>query len=119
MTTIKVDTAVRDRLAALAREHGRTLGQEVAALVDQAERLAEQPEPRPSLWAEFEEDYERLQADSQAWDSYLGQFEPNSRRPEARIDVAEDPAVYPVRRAAYLGGPLPRRETSVVSSPAA
>jgi PemK-like, MazF-like toxin of type II toxin-antitoxin system len=36
-TTISLDTTVRDRLAALARRHGRPLGEELAVLLHYAE----------------------------------------------------------------------------------
>ena len=39
-TTISVSGDVRDRLARLARQHGRSLGEEIAALVDAAEAAA-------------------------------------------------------------------------------
>ena len=38
MTTLKLDDSVRDRLRTLAHRHGRTMGEEVAALVSQAEQ---------------------------------------------------------------------------------
>jgi hypothetical protein len=39
-TTISVTGDVRDRLARLARRHGRSLGEEIAALVEAAEAAA-------------------------------------------------------------------------------
>jgi macrodomain Ter protein organizer (MatP/YcbG family) len=36
-TTIKLDSEVRDRLAKLAAEHGRTLGEQIAALLEERE----------------------------------------------------------------------------------
>ncbi len=37
VTTIRVDKAVRDRLAALADAHGRSLGDELASILDDLE----------------------------------------------------------------------------------
>lgn len=63
MTTIRVDATVRDRLAALADAHGRTLGAELAAILDDLEwdaieagyqRLAEQPSDLSAYLAEAE-----------------------------------------------------------------
>lgn len=49
-TTIRVDRAIRDRLAALAGAHGRSLGDELAALLDDL------------AWQDIEEGYRRLGA---------------------------------------------------------
>ncbi len=38
MTTMKVDSTIRDRVAVLARRHGLTHSQELARLLDRAER---------------------------------------------------------------------------------
>lgn len=37
--TIKVDASVRDRLRVVARRHGRTLGQQLAVMLDGQDRL--------------------------------------------------------------------------------
>jgi hypothetical protein len=54
MTTIRVDKATRDRLAELAEAHGRSLGAEVEALLDDL------------AWLEIEDGYRRLAADGAA-----------------------------------------------------
>jgi macrodomain Ter protein organizer (MatP/YcbG family) len=38
VTTLKIEESVRDRLRALAQRYGRTMGEQVAAMVDQAEQ---------------------------------------------------------------------------------
>lgn len=38
-TTIKVDSEVRDRLACLAAENGRSLGEQIAALLEEREMV--------------------------------------------------------------------------------
>ncbi|MEV4137040.1 hypothetical protein AB0J72_33325 [Dactylosporangium sp. NPDC049742] len=59
-TTIKVDSAVRDRLAVLARERGTTMG---ALLADATEVLE-----RQTFFARAQEQLERLrQEDPAAW----------------------------------------------------
>ena len=50
MTTIRVDQAVRDRLAALAKAHGRSLGAELTAILDDLQ------------WQAIEAGYRRLAA---------------------------------------------------------
>ena len=66
-TTIKVDSAVRDRLARVARARGITMG----ALLDvESRRLAAE-----QRWAEIEAAYERLQREDPAgWADYLGEL---------------------------------------------
>lgn len=49
-TTISVDVKTRDRLAALANRHHRPLGEELAALLDEAERR--------DFWAEVSAGYQ-------------------------------------------------------------
>ena len=51
MTTIRVETEVRDRLAARARAHGRSLGAELSAMLDDV------------MWQGIEDGYRRLAAD--------------------------------------------------------
>ena len=63
MTTMKVPVDVRDRLMALARDHDRTLGAELRALVNDAEER--------EWWSEAKQAAARLQADSEQWDDYL------------------------------------------------
>ena len=66
-TTIKVDSAIRDRLAHLARARGTTMG---TLLSDVVERLeAEQ------RWSEIEAAYVRMQReDPGGWAEYLGEL---------------------------------------------
>jgi plasmid stability protein len=61
MTTIRVDAEVRDRLAAQAEAHGRSLGAELRAILDEMmwqgieagyRRLATQPEEMAAYQAE-------------------------------------------------------------------
>ncbi|MDG4826893.1 hypothetical protein O7635_34030 [Asanoa sp. WMMD1127] len=60
-TTIKVDSSVRDRLAALARERGITMG---ALLLEATERLE-----RDAFFARAQTQLERLRReDPQAWE---------------------------------------------------
>jgi plasmid stability protein len=51
MTTIRVDAEVRDRLAARAQAHGRSLGAELSAMLDDL------------MWQGIEDGYQRLAAD--------------------------------------------------------
>ena len=61
-TTIKVDSAVRDRLAVLARERGTTMG---ALLAEATERLE-----RESFFARARAQLDRLrQEDPDAWEA--------------------------------------------------
>lgn len=53
-TTIKVDTGLRDRLAARARRHGRAAGDELAALLDRIEAI--------EAWSQAATDYQALPA---------------------------------------------------------
>lgn len=50
-TTIRVDKAIRDGLAARAEAHGRSLGDELAAVLDDL------------AWQDIEEGYRRMTAD--------------------------------------------------------
>jgi hypothetical protein len=63
MTTMKLSVDVRDRLMALATAHGRTLGAELAALVDEAEER--------DWWRNAQQAAARLQADVEQWADYL------------------------------------------------
>lgn len=65
VTTIKVDTAVRDRLSDVAGKRGITMG----ALLEELSRKAEDEQ----FWAEVYASYERLQADPEAWADYLAE----------------------------------------------
>lgn len=67
-TTIKVDSAVRDRLASIARARDTTLG----ALLDvESRRLAAE-----QRWAEINVACERMQRDDPVgWQDYLGELE--------------------------------------------
>ncbi|HLS15764.1 MAG TPA: hypothetical protein VK095_14745 [Beutenbergiaceae bacterium] len=66
-TTIKVDAVLRDRLRRAASQHGRTLGEQIAAMLTEQERqdrfarLAEQMNARPP-----DEDYHREVAEWQS-----------------------------------------------------
>jgi plasmid stability protein len=53
-TTIKVDAEVRDRLAARASRHGRSAGDELAALLDRLEMI--------EAWSQAATDYDALPA---------------------------------------------------------
>lgn len=57
MTTLKIDDAVRDRLRARAQRHGRTMGEEVAALVESAEQA--------EMWATYGDARRSLSTESQ------------------------------------------------------
>lgn len=66
-TTIKVESAVRDRLAHLARARGTTMG---ALLAEIAERL--ETEQR---WSDIEAAYARMRReDPDGWAEYLGEL---------------------------------------------
>ena len=58
ITTIRVDTEVRDRLAARARAHDRSLGAELSAMLDEL------------MWQGVEHGYQRLSADQAELASY-------------------------------------------------
>jgi plasmid stability protein len=58
MTTIRVDTEVRDRLAARAEAHGRSLGAELQAMLDEM------------MWQGIEAGYRRLAADREEMVAY-------------------------------------------------
>ncbi|MQA85426.1 MAG: hypothetical protein GEV03_12565 [Streptosporangiales bacterium] len=67
ITTIKVDSSVRDRLAQVARARGTTMS---ALLSEAAERLE-----ADQRWAEIEAAYERLQReDPTGWAEYLDEL---------------------------------------------
>jgi plasmid stability protein len=63
MTTIRVEREVRDRLAAQAAAHGRTLGAEIQALLDD------------QLWQAIEAGYRRLAADPEEMAAYRAEAE--------------------------------------------
>jgi hypothetical protein len=67
MTTIRVEASVRDRLAALAEAHGRSLGSELAAILDDLE------------WEAIEAGYRRLAANPDDLAAYLAEAEAFSR----------------------------------------
>jgi hypothetical protein len=66
MTTIKVSTQTRDRLKRIADEDHLTLDAALARTLDKAEEAR--------FWAGVQEDYARLQADSQGWGEYAGEL---------------------------------------------
>lgn len=67
LTTIKVEMAVRDRLAGIARARGMTMG---ALLESESRRLeAEQ------RWTEIESSYQHLRHDDpDGWREYVGEI---------------------------------------------
>ena len=67
MTTIRVEASVRDRLAALAEAHGRSLGAELAAILDDLE------------WEAIEAGYRRLAGNPGELAAYLAEAEAFSR----------------------------------------
>jgi antitoxin MazE7 len=67
LTTIKVDSAVRDRLARVARARGTTMG----ALLDAVAQRLETDQ----RWQEIGESIDRLQRDDPAgWQEYLAEL---------------------------------------------
>lgn len=58
MTTIRVEAEVRDRLAALAAAHGRSLGAELGAMLDEV------------MWQGIEAGYRRLAASQAEMTAY-------------------------------------------------
>jgi len=79
-TTIKVDSATRDRLAHLAQARGMTMS---ALLSDVVERL--ETEQR---WCDIEAAYERMQReDPDGWGEYLGELA-EWRASTATVDTA-------------------------------
>lgn len=67
MTTIKVDRAVRDRLAAIASARGTTMG----ALLESESRRMEADQ----RWTEIESAYQRVQReDPEGWQEYLNEL---------------------------------------------
>lgn len=61
MTTIRVTQSVRDRLAAMAAAHDRSLGEELSALVD------------AMAWQVIAEGYRKLERGAAAMDDYRAQ----------------------------------------------
>jgi plasmid stability protein len=59
MTTIRVESDVRDRLASRAHAHGRSLGAELSAMLDDL------------MWRGVEEGYRRLAANDAEFAAYL------------------------------------------------
>jgi hypothetical protein len=67
VTTIKVDSTVRDRLASVARARGTTMG---ALLADLAQRVEDE-----QRWTEIEAAYHRLRTqDPEGWREYLAEL---------------------------------------------
>jgi predicted transcriptional regulator len=77
ITTIKVDSEVRDRLSEVARKRGTTMG----ALLDELSRQAEEA----AWWVEVYEAYERLYADKEAWADYMGELDSWSNAPSGGV----------------------------------
>ncbi|MGH2719396.1 MAG: hypothetical protein ACRDJU_12575 [Actinomycetota bacterium] len=63
MTTIRVEASVRDQLAALAQAHGRTLGGELGAILNDLE------------WEAIEAGYRRLREQPGQLQAYLAEAE--------------------------------------------
>ena len=81
VTTIKVDTAVRDCLAAVARAQGITMA---ALLRDVCSQLEARQE-----WAIIDASYERLRHDDpKGWAEYLGDLEVWDSVPSGLGDAA-------------------------------
>ena len=62
MTTIRVEADVRDRLAALAAAHGRSLGAELQAMLDEV------------MWQGIEAGYRKLAADRDQMAAYQAEI---------------------------------------------
>ena len=62
MTTIRVEAEVRDRLAALAAAHGRSLGAELRAMLDEM------------MWQGIEAGYRKLAADPEEMAAYRAEI---------------------------------------------
>ena len=62
MTTIRVEAEVRDRLAALAAAHGRSLGAELRAMLDEM------------TWQGIEAGYRRLATDPEEMAAYRAEI---------------------------------------------
>jgi plasmid stability protein len=62
MTTIRVEAEVRDRLAALAAAHGRSLGAELQAMLDEV------------MWQGIEAGYRKLAADREEMAAYQAEI---------------------------------------------
>ncbi len=70
MTTIKVEVAVRDRLASLAHDRGTTMGRMLAEVTERLEResfFARARSQLEELRAGHPEEWERDRAESRAW----------------------------------------------------
>jgi plasmid stability protein len=63
MTTIRVDAEVRDRLAARAEAHGRSLGAELQAMLDEM------------MWQGIEAGYRRLAESREEQAAYRGEVD--------------------------------------------
>lgn len=62
MTTIRVETEVRDRLAALATAHGRSLGAELREMLDE------------QMWQSVEAGYRKLAANQEEMAGYQAEI---------------------------------------------
>lgn len=68
VTTIKVDSVVRDRLQAVARARGITMGGLLRQVSDELAAAQE--------WADVESAYDRLRRDDpDGWNEYLGELD--------------------------------------------
>jgi hypothetical protein len=84
-TTIKVETSVRDRLAALARDRGTTMG---GLLAEATERME-----RDAFFATARQQLERLQRDDPAgWRAYRAESLEWQRGTDADTLTSEDEA---------------------------
>src|ERR1700704_361974 len=93
MTPIRVEASVRDRLAALAEAHGRTLGAELAAILDDLE------------WEAIEAGYRRLAAKPDDLAAHLAEAETFSVSP-SRTSPTPRPRSTPSTGLTGLPGPL-------------
>lgn len=83
VTTIKVDSAVRDCLAAIARSRGLTMGSLLQQVCSELEARQE--------WNIIEASYERLRGqDPQAWAAYLSDLEAWGSVTSGLDDAAEE-----------------------------
>jgi hypothetical protein len=89
-TTVSLTDEVRDRLAALAARHGRTMGEEIAAMVERAEYDV--------FWADVEAGYEGGGMRVVIHDDYPEYA--HLRRPDvpAEGEHNDPPVAHPARR---------------------
>lgn len=91
VTTIKVDTQVRDRLAHVARARHTTMR---ALLADVASQLT-----RDQEWADIYAAYDRLKADPEEWSRYQSEVASWDGAADADADAAAEWPEYQGRGA--------------------